>query len=260
MGAAVCAAVSTSDDLELVAVVDPAAAGMPLAEASARAGSPVAGAASALAVAGSAEAAASAGAEIAVDFTTAAAARENLSFCAANGLHAVCGTTGLAEEDHARLREMFTREGPNCVVAANFSLGAVLMVRAAELVAPFFSSVEVIELHHDKKRDAPSGTALATVRRIEAAHEGAFAPDPTEQVALAGARGGVSEKGVHVHSVRLPGLVAHQEVIFGSSGETLSIRHDSTDRLSFMPGVLLAVRKVPALPGVTIGLEALLAE
>lgn len=258
MGAAVCAAVASSDDLELVAGVDPAAAGSSLADASARAGSPVAGEAASLELADSAAAASAAGAEVAVDFTAAAAARENLSWCGRNGVHAVCGTTGLSDEDFAELRLLFAGDGANCIVAPNFSIGAVLMMRAAELCAPYFPSVEIIELHHERKRDAPSGTALATVRRIEEAHEGDFLSDSTEHVTLAGTRGGVSEKGVRVHSVRLPGLVAHQEVIFGSSGETVTLRHDSTDRVSFMPGVLLAVRAVGRLPGLTVGLENVL--
>ena len=143
------------------------------------------------------------------------------------------------------------------MVAANFAIGAVLMMRFAELAAPYFDSVEVIELHHDNKIDAPSGTATETVRRMAAASD-TWAPDPTLTEVLPGARGGVGPGGIHVHSVRLRGLVAHQEVLFGTAGQQLTIRHDSFDRVSFMPGVVLAAKRVANHPGLTIGLEPLL--
>jgi 4-hydroxy-tetrahydrodipicolinate reductase len=143
------------------------------------------------------------------------------------------------------------------VVAPNFAIGAVLMMRLAELAAPWFETVEVIELHHDAKVDAPSGTALATAQRIAAA-SGEWADDPTTDTVLEGARGGTGPAGIPIHAVRLRGLVAHQEVLFGTMGQTLSIRHDTTDRTSFMPGVLLAVKAVADRPGVTVGLDALL--
>jgi 4-hydroxy-tetrahydrodipicolinate reductase len=206
-----------------------------------------------------------AGAEVAVDFTVAEAARHNLRWCAEHSVHAVVGTTGLTDDDFASLADLFGEgRGANAVVAPNFSVGAALMMRCAELCAPFFDGVEIIELHHDRKRDAPSGTSLTTARRIEAARAasstGALMNDPTELEVLAGARGGATPDGVHVHSVRLPGLVAHQEVLFGTAGETLTIRHDSTDRVSFMPGVLLAIRRVAGLEGLTIGLDRLLGD
>ena len=149
------------------------------------------------------------------------------------------------------------------VVAANFSIGAALMMRCAELCAPFVNGAEIIELHHDESATRPSGTSLETVRRMQASRATPPVPGPGRRTrprrrCFAGARGGRAEGGLHVHSVRLPGLVAHQEVIFGLSGETLSIRHDSFDRASFMPGVLLAVRRVAELEGLTVGLEALL--
>ena len=253
MGATVCAAVLDAPDLELVAAVDPAAAGRRLGEVGFSH-------ASGLEIARAPEALREAGAEVAVDFTVAAAARENLRWCAENGVHAVCGTTGLDETDLERIRSLFSGAA-HAVVAANFSVGAELMMQCAELCAPFVGAVEVIELHHDRKRDAPSGTSLATVGRLQRARDssgaGAWAADPTEAELLDGARG-ARAGGVHVHSVRLPGLVAHQEVIFGLPGETLTLRHDSLDRASFMPGVLLAVRRVGDLPGVTIGLGNLL--
>ena len=152
--------------------------------------------------------------------------------------------------------------GPgHLLVAANFALGAVLAMRFAEIAAPYFESVEVIELHHAAKRDAPSGTSLKTAERIAAARAAAGladCADPTESTVIEGARGGRAPGGVHIHSVRLPGLVAHEEILFGGPGEGLTIRHDSYDRISFMAGVLLAVRAIGGRPGVTVGLDALL--
>ncbi|MGD0944538.1 MAG: 4-hydroxy-tetrahydrodipicolinate reductase [Acidimicrobiales bacterium] len=254
MGAAVCAAVLGASDLELVAAVDPAAAGRPLEDVAALRGTR-------LEVAASPEAMAEAGVEVGVDFTVAQAARANLRWCADHGVHAVCGTTGFDESDLEAMRAWFSGRA-HAVVAANFSIGAALMMRCAELCAPFTAGAEVIELHHERKRDAPSGTSLETIRRMQAARDAAgagdWSADPTEKELVAGARGGRAEGGVHVHSVRLPGLVAHQEVIFGLKGETLSIRHDSLDRVSFMPGLLLAVRRVAGLEGLTVGLGDLL--
>jgi 4-hydroxy-tetrahydrodipicolinate reductase len=147
-------------------------------------------------------------------------------------------------------------------VAANFAVGAVLLMRFCELAAPYMDAVEVIELHHDRKRDAPSGTALHTAEGIARARRaagcGPLPPDPTTELVLEGARGGEGPGGVRVHSVRLPGLVAHEEVVFGAPGQSLTLRHDAYDRASFMPGVLMAVRQVPTRPGLTVGLEALL--
>jgi 4-hydroxy-tetrahydrodipicolinate reductase len=202
-----------------------------------------------------------AGAEVAVDFTVAAAARIQLPWYAAHGLHAVVGTTGLSEDDLRAAEASFAASPANAVVAANFAIGAALLVRFCELAAPVMDGVEVIELHHDEKRDAPSGTAMHTAERIAearaAAGAGPFRADPTTEVVLAGARGGAVD-GVHVHSVRLPGMVAHEEVIFGALGQSLTMRHDAYDRRSFMPGVLLAIRLVPDRPGLTVGLGPLL--
>jgi 4-hydroxy-tetrahydrodipicolinate reductase len=240
MGATVCAAVAAAPDLELVAAVDPACAGTAL---------------HGVEVSADADAMAAGGAEVAVDFTVLAAARENARWCAARGVHAVVGTTGWRSEDLVELEAAFTTS--NCVVAPNFAIGAVLMMRFAELAAPYFETAEVIELHHDAKADAPSGTALMTMERMAAASP-QWAPDPTVLEVVPGARGGVGPSRIRVHSVRLRGLVAHQEVLLGTTGQSLTIRHDSYDRSSFMPGVLLAVRQVAARPGVTVGLDALL--
>jgi 4-hydroxy-tetrahydrodipicolinate reductase len=244
----VCAAVAATSDLGLVAAVDPRASGVPV---------------EGLVPVGSIDALEAAGAEVAVDFTEPAAAVGNLEWCASHDIHAVCGTTGIDAAGLDRLRAAFDPSGrPNAIVAANFSLSAVLMMRLAELAAPFFDGVEVIELHHDQKKDAPSGTALETARRVAAARAssgaGPFGEDPTTTVSCEGARGGVTADGIHVHSVRLAGLVAHQEVLFGGPGQSLLIRQDSYDRSSFMPGVLLACRRVASTPGLTVGLDTLL--
>jgi 4-hydroxy-tetrahydrodipicolinate reductase len=172
-------------------------------------------------------------------------------------MHAVVGTTGFTDDDLARYRAEFTRS--NCLIAANFSIGAVLMMRFAELAAPWFDTAEIVELHHDAKADAPSGTAMATASRMAAA-SGDWAPDPTRTILVEGARGGMGPGGIRMHSVRMRGMVAHQEVILGAQGQTLTLRHDSYDRSSFMPGVVLACTKVAELADpLTIGLESLLA-
>jgi len=171
------------------------------------------------------------------------------------------GTTGLGETELDQLREASARRGANLVVAANFAIGAVLLMRFAAQAAPYFEAVEIVELHHDQKVDAPSGTSLATAKAIAEARAaaGLGAPrDPTTTHVLEGARGAKASGEVPIHSVRLPGLVAHEEVLFGSPGQGLTIRHDSYDRLSFMSGVLLAVRAVQGRPGLTLGLEPLL--
>jgi 4-hydroxy-tetrahydrodipicolinate reductase len=169
-------------------------------------------------------------------------------------VHAVVGTTGFTDADYDRFRAAFTRS--NCVIAPNFSIGAVLMMRFSEIAAPWFDTAEIIELHHDQKIDAPSGTAMMTAKRMAAASHD-WAPDPTEKEVLEGSRGGAAD-GIAVHSVRMRGMFAHQEVLLGTAGQTLSIRHDTFDRTCYMPGVLLAVKQVASTPGVTVGLDALL--
>jgi 4-hydroxy-tetrahydrodipicolinate reductase len=240
MGATVCDAVVADPDLELVAAVDPAHAGDAVHGATIAADPDIAGMADA---------------DVAVDFTVLAAARDNARWCADHGIHAVIGTTGWRPDDVDELTTAFTKS--NCLVAPNFAIGAVLMMRFAELAAPWFDTAEVIELHHDAKPDAPSGTATTTVERMASASS-TWAPDPTTHEVVSGARGGVGPAGIHVHSVRLRGLVAHQEVLLGTTGQSLTIRHDSYDRSSFMPGVLLAVKQIAARPGLTFGLDALL--
>jgi 4-hydroxy-tetrahydrodipicolinate reductase len=176
-------------------------------------------------------------ADVMVDFTTPDAAPANVMEAIGAGVHTVVGSTGF-DLDELRGRVEEAAGGANCFVAPNFALGAVLMMEASKLIAPHMPEAEIIELHHDRKQDAPSGTAKRTAELIDEAGGNVHQP---------------------IHSVRLPGLVAHQEVVFGGQGQTLSIRHDSTDRSSFMPGVLLAVRRVPALPDrFVVGLENLL--
>jgi 4-hydroxy-tetrahydrodipicolinate reductase len=247
MGQEVCRAVNEAADLQLVAAVDPAHAGEEI---------------DGLIIAGSLDALVGQGAQIVVDFTVAAAARANLATYATSGLHAVVGTTGLSDADLEAAAKLFAASTANAIVAPNFAIGAVLLMRFCELAAPHMEGAEVIELHHNAKRDAPSGTARQTAAGIAAAREraglGPLPADPTTEMVLEGARGGEGPGGVRLHSVRLPGLVAHEEVIFGALGQSLTIRHDSYDRRSFMPGVLLAVRAVSDRPGLTVGIESLL--
>jgi 4-hydroxy-tetrahydrodipicolinate reductase len=195
--------------------------------------------------------------EVAVDFTHPDVVLDDIEWAIEHAVDMVVGTTGLTDPDLERIRSLLEGEGSesNVIVASNFALGAVLMQRFAAEAARFFPAVEVIELHHDAKADAPSGTALATVRRILKEREGEYRGPDGESVP--GARG-AEIQGVRVHSVRLPGLVAHQEVILGAPGQTLTIRHDTMDRVSFMPGVLLAIKAVGARRGLTVGLEPLL--
>jgi 4-hydroxy-tetrahydrodipicolinate reductase len=247
MGQEVCRAASEAPDMELVAAVDPAHVGED---------------AHGKVIVGEVLALADLGAQVVVDFTIAEAVRHNVPHYAQLGVHAVIGTSGLSDADLAAVRARFEGSGANAIVVANFAIGAVLLMHFCRIAAPHMDGVEVIELHHDAKRDAPSGTAMHTAAVIaearRAAGAGPLPPDPTTDVVLAGARGAEGPDGVRLHSVRLPGLVAHEEVIFGAAGQSLSLRHDSYDRRSFMPGVLLAVRSVSDRPGVTVGLEALL--
>ena len=202
-----------------------------------------------------------AGCDVVVDFTHPGAVLDNLHWCIGKGLDTVVGTSGFDEPRLAQVRDwLAAAPSVRVLVVPNFSVGAVLMMRFASQAARFFTSAEVIELHHAGKADAPSGTAARTAALIGQARAAAgLGPPPDATVSAAeGARGTVAD-GVHVHSVRLAGLVAHQEVLFGGTGETLTIRHDSLDRVSFMPGVLLGIRGIASLPaGLTVGLDPLL--
>ncbi len=201
------------------------------------------------------------GCDVVVDFTRPDVVLDNLRWCVAHGLDTVVGTSGFGDERLAQVRDwLAAAPGVRVLVAPNFSVGAVLMMRFAQQAARFFESTEVIELHHAAKADAPSGTALRTASMIADARKqaGLAAPPDATASELPGARGAEVD-GIHVHSVRVAGLVAHQEVLLGGHGETLTIRHDSLDRASFMPGVLLAARGLKTLPpGLTVGLDPLL--
>lgn len=231
VGTAMCAAVRGADDLALSAEVD-------------------AGDALALFT--------DSGTEVVIDFTHPDVIMDNLKFLISNGIHAVVGTTGFTEDRLAAVRGWLAAAPQTGVlIAPNFAIGAVLSMYFAQKAAPYFESAEVIELHHPQKADAPSGTATRTAELIAQARKG-MPPNPdATSTGLPGARG-ADVDGIPVHSVRLTGLVAHQEVLFGTMGETLTIRHDSLDRTSFVPGVLLAVREIARRPGLTLGLEPLL--
>jgi 4-hydroxy-tetrahydrodipicolinate reductase len=234
MGQQVCRAVDTAPDLDLVAMVDAGDWLFSLADA---------------------------GAQVLVDFTHPDVVMDNVRFAIDQGMDAVVGTTGFTDERLDTVRGWLADSpGTNGVlIAPNFGIGAVLAMRFAQLAARYFTSAEVIELHHPGKVDAPSGTALRTAELIAQARAEAGlgdVPDATTQQ-LDGSRGAAVD-GIHVHSLRVEGLVAHLEILFGTEGETLTLRHDSLDRSSFMPGVLLAVREIESRPGLTVGIEALL--
>lgn len=241
MGSTVCDAVAEADGLELVAAVDVVSAG---------------GTTHGVTIASDLKALADATCDVVVDFTVADAARTTLPWLALHGMHAVVGTTGFSADDIESFRRAFT--GSNCLVAANFAIGAVLMMRFAEQAAPWFETAEIIEFHHNAKADAPSGTAMETARRMAAASSD-WAPDPTKHEVVPGARGGEGPGGIRIHGVRMVGMTASQEVVLGTAGQTLVIRHDSNDRVSFMPGVVLACRRVGSLSErFTLGIDTLL--
>jgi 4-hydroxy-tetrahydrodipicolinate reductase len=244
MGRAVADAVTGADGMVLAAAADPSAVG-----------TEVHGVTVATDVEGLLADASGGAVDVVVDFTVAESSRCTLPVLAAAGVHAVVGTSGLGDDDLADLRGVFMAS--NCVVVPNFAIGAVLMMRFAEMAAPWFDTAEIVEIHHDGKVDAPSGTATATAERMAAASAD-WAPDPTTREVVPGARGGVGPADIHIHSLRMRGAVADQEVVLGTTGQTLAIRHYTTDRASFMPGVVLAVRRISDVPGVTLGLDALL--
>jgi 4-hydroxy-tetrahydrodipicolinate reductase len=233
MGTEVCRTVDAADDLELVAMVDQGDWLFNIADAAA---------------------------EVVVDFTSPDSVMDHIHWCIDQGINIVVGTSGFTESRYERIRQWLAhRPDLGVIVVPNFAVGAVLMMDFAARAAKYFTSVEIIEMHHPNKIDAPSGTAQRTAEMIAEARAAAELPpqpDATKEE-LPGARGSLVE-GVRVHSLRAAGLVAHQEVLFGTAGETLTIRHDSYDRTSFMPGVLLAIRSVRQRPGLTIGLSPLL--
>lgn len=244
MGREVCRAVSREAGLDLVCAIDPAWTGRDIAEM-------VPGLESGLTVSGGTDSLVASGVEVMVDFTIAEAARKNVDFALCQGISCVVGTTGLSPDDLDNFDRLAREREVGCLFAPNFAIGAVLMMDFARRAGRFMMDCEIVELHHAGKLDSPSGTALATATLIGG--EGEEAGDSVN-----GDARGMEVAGVHIHSVRLPGLVAHQEVIFGAPGQTLTIRHDSYDRTSFMPGVVLAVREVGAMKGLVMGLDKLM--
>ena len=233
MGQQVCKAVDAADDLDLVAMVDAGDWLFSVADA---------------------------GAQVLVDFTHPDVVMDNVRFAVDQGIHAVVGTTGFTQDRLDTIREWLA-DAPQLgvLIAPNFGIGAVLSMKFAQLAAKFYESAEVIEMHHAGKVDAPSGTAARTAELIAAARRDAGLKDPPDATSHSfdGARGAVVD-GIRVHALRISGMVASQEIVLGTEGETLTIRHDSLDRSSFMPGVLLGVREIGSRPGLTVGLEALL--
>lgn len=230
MGATVCDAVEADPELELVAEVD---------------------------VDDSIDNLQDAGTQVAVDFTQPNSVKDNIRWCLQAGIHVVVGTTGLKDDDFEEISTWAQESSANVFVAPNFAVGAVLMMEFAKTAAPHFSTAEIIERHHTGKLDAPSGTALRTAALMNAGRARPWDTPERGDETLAGSRGG-NDDGIHIHSLRVEGSVAHQEVILGSVGETLTIRHDSLDRASFMPGVVLAIKRVAQLDDLTVGLEQLL--
>ncbi len=229
VGQAICAGVDAQSDLDLVAKIDRDNSLQLLVESKA---------------------------EVVVDFTTPDVVMDNLEFCLSNGIHAVVGTTGFTPERLAEVKQWCTQGQANCLIAPNFAISAVLTMQFAKQAARFFDSAEVVEYHHPNKLDAPSGTAIHTAEGIAAARREAQLPpmpDATTQ-SLDGARG-ADVDGVKVHAVRMTGMVAHEEVIFGAQGQSLIIRQDSYDRMSFVPGVLVGIREIARHPGLVVGLE-----
>ncbi len=233
MGQEVCAAVEAEEDLELTEEVDIGLSSL--------------------------EALVENGVQVAVDFTNAEGAAENIPWCMKNGIHIVVGASGIPASVIAGIEELAPKCEGNVLIAPNFAIGAVLAMKFAQMAAAWMPDAEIIELHHSGKMDSPSGTALQTADVILKGRRQAPADRPgTMKENIPGARGSKRED-VHIHSVRLPGLVAHQEVLFGGPGQLLTIRHDSIDRKSFMPGVIVGIREISKHPGLTVGLEHYLA-
>lgn len=241
MGSEVCKAIVADPGTELVAAVDPFSPGATI---------------HGVAIESNLKTLPAAGTEVAVDFTHPSAVFDNVLQCLDAGIHVVVGTTGLSENEIATIEKAALETGANVFIAPNFAIGAVLMMQFAKEAARYFERAEIIELHHDQKADAPSGTAIRTAELMEA-ERGSWPARSDSVESIDAVRGGLVG-GVRIHSVRLPGLVAHQEIVLGTDGQTLTIRHDSIDRSSFMPGVILAVKEVSQRRGLTLGLEHLL--
>ncbi len=249
MGRNVLKAIAADPELEIAGGADPVAGGGPISSLGVPSDAMLLGSLS--------QCIATTRPDIIVDFSIPDAVRQNIRIGLEAGVHMVVGTTGIAREELAEFNDLMNAKGANLFVAPNFAIGAILMMHFAEIAAKYYPDAEIIELHHNAKADAPSGTSLKTAAQIAAARTSAPQGNPGGREIVPGARGADVED-IRIHSVRLPGLVAHQEVIFGGEGETLSVRHDSMDRTSFMKGVILAVKAVPSRPGLTYGLENIL--
>ena len=250
MGREVAKAVVADPELELVGGADPASSGQPF--------SSLGVACNAVILANMSECIAMSHPDVLVDFTRPDAVMQNIKIGLEAGTHMVVGTTGAEPDDLATFEPLMKERGANLFVAPNFAIGAMLMMRFSQEAARFFPDAEIVELHHNTKADAPSGTSLKTAAHIARGRRGTVpAGNPDGRETIPGARGGERDM-VRIHSVRLPGLVAHQEVLFGGQGQTLSVRHDSIDRTSFMPGVVMAIKAVGERPGLTFGLEKIL--
>ncbi|MCL4418453.1 MAG: 4-hydroxy-tetrahydrodipicolinate reductase [Actinobacteria bacterium] len=196
--------------------------------------------------------------DLIVDFTNAEAASATVTWALDEGMDIIVGTTGFKKDELVKIEKRANKSSSKVFIVPNFSIGAVLMIKISQMIAKYFDGCEIIELHHDKKKDAPSGTSISTAQQISQAKEFNSARLKDGEIeTTAGSRGAFSD-GIHIHSIRLPGLLAHQNVIFGTCGQTLSIKHDSIDRSSFYPGLLLAIRKINELPNYTYGLDKIL--
>ncbi len=249
MGQEVARAVAADPDLALVGCADPAGSGQPMSSFGISS--------NAVCLSNISECIATDRPDVIVDFTAPGVVMTNIKIGLEAGVHMVVGTTGIEPADLAVFEPVMRQTGANLLVAPNFAVGAILMMRFAQQAARYFPDAEIVELHHNAKADAPSGTSLKTAAHIAEGRASAPAGNPGGTEMVPGARG-AERDGTRIHSVRLPGLVAHQEVLFGGQGQTLSIRHDSIDRTSFMPGVVMALKAVGDRPGLTFGLENVL--
>jgi len=254
VGQVLCRELLDQADLELAVAVDPRLAGIDLGQVIGR---PAGG----IVIVGDLEEAIRRRVDVVVDFSVAEAARVALVRLAKADIPAVVGTTGFRDEDLAAVAAAYEHSQVGCIIASNFSIGAILLERCVRLVAPYADAIEIIEAHHNAKVDAPSGTAreLADIaaRARADARAGPLAPDPTQREVLEGARGAAAA-GIHIHSLRLEGALAHHEVVIGLRGQTLTVRHDTLDRSSFVPGVLLALRRIGEVRGLLLGIDSLL--
>lgn len=245
MGIAVCQAVAQDNDLTLIGAADPGADGKDL-------GSITAITSGVTVQSDLASMLSSTKPNVLIDFTNPSVVMKNIETSLKNNVHIVVGTTGIGQTEVGQIKQLLQKSKANVFIAPNFAIGAILMMHAAKIASKYMPNYEIIELHHDQKLDSPSGTSISTAEKLE----GVGSASGLEE-SIAGARGAKAGK-TRIHSIRLPGLVAHQEVIFGAQGQTLTIRHDSIDRTSFMPGVVLAAKRVADLDRLTIGLEKIL--